>query len=146
VTITPFAYEIRFYWPPYSFSGGLYQPSGSPFAIWRIENPDASVNTYNRLRITETRGSVVTTNDYTYTASAGSWKLDYPGGLREDERAVSFGTNDTTTVVLGYGGARYPTNHLPSYTRTETFTTRVPGGPDQYKVRRVYQQIGRAHV
>jgi RHS repeat-associated protein len=142
VTSNAFAYEIRFYLPSQvgAISNGVHQLSGSAFVTWKIESPDASTNTYNRLRITETRGSDAKTYDYTYTGSPGSWKLDYPGGLREDERTVSTTTNGPS-VILGLGGFRQSPQAIPGFTRTENYTTRVPGGQDQFKVRRVYQRL-----
>ncbi|MEI6395741.1 MAG: hypothetical protein WCT12_32135, partial [Verrucomicrobiota bacterium] len=138
VTDSPFAYEIRFYLPVQvgATTNGVHQVSGSPFVTWKIENPDASTNTYSRVRLSETRGSVVRVYDYIYTASPVSSKLDYPGGLREDECAVSITTNGAPVLfqsIFGQG--------VLGYTRTVTTTTRVPGGPDQFKVRRVYERF-----
>ena len=118
-----FSYEIKYYLPSQVGSqvDGVYQVSGAPFVTWKIQNPDASTDTYNRLRLTETRGTDVKVYDCSYTASTGSWKFDYPGGVREDEVVTTSTANPSgLTVVV-------------------TSTTRVPGGPDQFKVRRVYQ-------
>jgi RHS repeat-associated protein len=139
VTDNAFAYEIRYYLPGQvgGIVGGVRQVSGGPFVTWKIENPDASTNTYNRLRITEMQGSDSRVYDYVYTDSSGSWKLDYPGGIREDECAVSIVTNGASVVfgdLPSQGGEGFP-----GFTRTVTATTRVPGGSDQFKVRRVYE-------
>ena len=82
----------------------------------------------------ERLGSDSSVYNYTYTAAANSWTLDYPGGLREDVRTVSVATNGST-VYLGDIGPG-----ISGYTRTETFETRVPGGADQWKLKRVYEQ------
>jgi YD repeat-containing protein len=134
VTSNAFAYEIRYYLPGQvgAIVGGVHQVSGNPFLTWKIENPDASTNSCNRLRLTEIQGSDARIYDYVYTASNTSWKLDYPGGLREDECVVSTATNGTTVTFGGW-------NELPGFTRTVTATTRVPGGAEQFKVQRVYE-------
>lgn len=130
ITDNSFTYEIRFYlasqYSSLTNSSGLYYPIGSPtpFVTWTIQNPDASTNTYNRVEITETRGSQVNTYMYTYTAATGSWVLDYPASLREDQ---------VTSVMT--------TNSDGSYSRTVTTEIRVPGSADQSKVRRVYQTL-----
>ncbi len=131
ITNNAFSYEIRYYLRSQIGSkvGGIYQLSGSPFVTWKIENPDGSPSTYNRLRITETRAQAAKIYDYTYTASSGSWKLDYPGGLREDEWSSSI------ILLTNILGQTY-------YIRTVTNTVRAPGGPDQFKVRRIYQKFG----
>jgi len=133
VTLDAFCYQIGYYLSSQVGAkvGGVYQLSGSPFVTWKIQNPDASTNTFNSVRITETRGSDVKTYNSVYTASSGSWKLGYPGSLREDEWVVNTVTNGTSVVIQGYT--------KPGYLRTVAVTTRVPGGPDQFKVKRVYQ-------
>ena len=123
VVLNAFSYEIRFYLPSQVVgqADGVYQVSGDSFVTWRIENPDASTNTYNRLRLTEIRGSTVKVYDSVYNTNTCAWTFDYPGGLREDE--VSFiATTNTSSLVL-----------------IVTNTTRIPGGADLLKVRRVYQ-------
>ncbi len=140
VTLDDFSYEIRYYTAAQAGSkvGGVYEPSGSPFVIWKVENPDASTSTFNRVRITETRGSDSREYDYTYTAAGNDWKLDYPGGLREDEWTVTNVVSSDTIVFGGATNAYHAWNIYP-YTRTVTGTVRVPGGPVQYQTKRVYQ-------
>jgi RHS repeat-associated protein len=132
VTNNDFSYEIRYYLFSQrgSMVGGLYGVSGSPFVTWKVENPDASTNTYNRIRFTETRGANVRTYDYTYSGSKTNttWKLDYPGGLREDEWDSAVVTNVDTSG--------------PYYMRYETNVVRVPGGADQFKSLRIYKYLG----
>jgi RHS repeat-associated protein len=131
VTVDPFSYELRYYQPSQFSSttndSGVYTPIGSPtpFVTFKVQNPDASTNTFNRIRITETRGTSVNTYDYTYTAATGTWVIDYPGALRQDQIV--------NTVVTNLDG---------TYTRTVTITVRVPSGADQLKVKRVYQKFG----
>ncbi|HEV2208259.1 MAG TPA: hypothetical protein VG167_05750, partial [Verrucomicrobiae bacterium] len=105
-------------------SSGLYDLIGAPtpFVSWTIANPDASTNTYNRLTVTETRGTDTRIYSYSYDNN-GTWTIDYPGSLREDV---------VSTVIV--------TNSDGTYTRTNTTTIRVPGGSDQFKLQRVYYQ------
>lgn len=139
ITLSAFAYEIRYYLPSQvgSQSGGVYQVTGNPFVTWKVENPDASTNTFNRLRVSETRGSDVKSYDYTYTAAANKWTLDYPGNLRQDEWTAAITTNAPPIYMAGtaQGGS------FPAFYRTVTNMVRQPGGPDLYKVRRVYRQF-----
>ena len=132
VTVSPFAYDLRYY-----LAG---QTSGIPFVTWRIENPDANRNSYNRVRVTETRGSDVKVYNYAYDPSLQSWTLDYPGGARQDECRVVMGNAGSGGILSGWLPAWF-TNGLSGYTRTVTATTRVPGGPDQFTVQRVYQRM-----
>jgi RHS repeat-associated protein len=122
VTDNAFQYELRYYLPSQvgGISGGLYTLSGSPYVTWTVANPDSSLSVYNQLQVTETRDSVSSVYNYTYNATTGSWTLDYPGSLREDE--VSTGVTTNTS-----GATLNVTNEI-----------RVPGGPDQYKAVRYY--------
>jgi RHS repeat-associated protein len=133
VTDSDFSYEIRYYYRSQrgSFNGSVYSVSGSPFVVWKVENPDASTNSFNRIRITETRGTDSKIYDYSFTTTANEniLRLDYPGGLREDEW-------DEATILAAdiYGQT--------NYTRYETNIVRVPAGPDQFKSVKVYQHFG----
>jgi RHS repeat-associated protein len=137
ITNDAFSYDIRYFLSSQVGSkvNGIYQLSGNPtpFVSYRVQNPDASTNVFNRVRVIETRGADSKTYDWTYTAAASTWKLDHPSGLREDEWSVSTVTNGTSVFLDGY--------IMPGYLRTVTQATRVPGGPDQLKTKRVYQMF-----
>ena len=123
VTNNDFAYDLRFFLPSQitSFNGQVYQLSGDPFVTWRVQNPDASTNTFNRLRLTETRGSDVKTSDAILSATTGSWVISAPAGTYEEEiLATSDGQQQTREVVV---------------------TARKPGGTDTFKVRRKYVHL-----
>jgi RHS repeat-associated protein len=110
VTNNPFSYEIRYYLPSQVGSpvSGIYTVSGSPFVTWKVENPDASTTTYNRVRLTETRGSQSWVYDATYTETNKTWKFDWPDGLMEKEVTAvdvdAYGTRQVTTVIRKQGG------------------------------------------
>jgi len=125
-SVTAFKYRIRFYYlnqvGTTKGGDGLYplNDPNNPFVTWTVENPDASTNSYNTLKIAESRPSTAD-NVYTYTYSAldGSWMLDGPGGLREDKW--------TTTIDVGQN------------TRTVISEVRPQGGSDVLKSTRVYK-------
>ena len=135
VTLDAFSYEIRYYLPGQAgtFSGGLYHPSGSPFVTWKIQNPDASLSSFNTLRITETRGSDVKTYESSYTDATQLWNIGYPGGLKQETLTVSIVTNGTSVS--------FPGHNLPGYLRTVTNTVSIPGGAIQSQIKRVYRRF-----
>ena len=101
VTLNAFSYELRFYLPSQvgSLSGGVYSVTGSPFVTWTIQNPDASTNTYNRLQITETRGSDTHQYLYTYNPTNSVWTLTRPDNAQEEiSTAISA---DSSWITLG---------------------------------------------
>jgi RHS repeat-associated protein len=131
ITNSAFSYELQYYLPSqYSSSlngAGLFDRIGSPspFATWRIQNPDASTNSFNTLVVTDIRGTETRVFTHAYSSLSGSWTVTHPGGLRED--VIS-----TTTVPNEDGG----------YYRTVTTATRTPGRSDDLKTRLVYQKFG----
>ena len=89
VVITAFKYDIRFYAPEDAGTKnaeGVYEPTGTPFVVWTIENPDASAETYNRLRVTKTAGTAVTVNEYRWDAASQTWSLTTGNGLRTETK------------------------------------------------------------
>jgi RHS repeat-associated protein len=66
---------------------GLFQPVGSPFALFRVENPTGDVNRTDRVRITTIREGVTHVDEWQYSLGANDWTL------------VS-GTGDEATRVL----------------------------------------------
>jgi RHS repeat-associated protein len=91
VVSNDFRYDIKFYLPG-SFgsqdSYGVYSVSGSPFATITVENPDASTNTYNRLRITESGDFGTRQSEYVWTESSNQWQLATGNGLRKETRVA----------------------------------------------------------
>jgi hypothetical protein len=122
VTNNEFKFELRFYLPSQvgaANEDGTHQLSGSPFVTWTVENPDASQTITNRWRITESRDDTNRVFLYTYEASSNSWKLSWPGNLREDQASIS-----------ANGGAQ---------TREEVGLVRQPGGSVVVKNKRTYK-------
>jgi RHS repeat-associated protein len=122
VVSNAYSYQICYYLPSQvgSLSNGVHQLSGSPFLTWQVTNPDGATAT-NRLQFTKIIGAQASVYECDYTASNGSWKFEYPGGAREDEVDTASSTNADGLFT------------------TVTRTTRVPGGPDQLKIQRVYE-------
>lgn len=75
-------YEIRVYWPENSGSkaGGLYQPTGSPFKVWRVTRTAAD---YTQFRIVEDPAGVNLSNNFTWIAGDSAWTLNRTGVSQE---------------------------------------------------------------
>lgn len=110
------SYEIRFYHigdfaPEVESIGsteiatGHYAPTGLPFSVWKVENPDGgSVN--NRIKISHTQGDGGEV--YVFTSGGGGlWTLDAADGLRTEERTetiLSNGDKQIVRAIRGSGG------------------------------------------
>ena len=109
-TIDAYSYQIAYYslvdkGPKVN---GYYQVLGGavPLKSWTIENPDRSLSVYNRLRITETGGTVTEVHEYAWDAGLGVWSLNQGSGLRIETvaEAVVSGTRVVTgTITNGIG-------------------------------------------
>jgi hypothetical protein len=125
VTINDFKYEARFYYlgDVGSKQGDTYQilNPNNWFVKWTVENPDASTNAYNRLRLTETRGASTKVSEYAYDAGTAAWTLSQPGSLREDHWEI--------------------TQDLANQNRTYTSHVRPPGGNDVLKRSRTFHRF-----
>jgi YD repeat-containing protein len=107
VVSNAFRYDMSFY--PKSAvgpkgQGGYYTFTGAPSVTYIIENPDASTNVYNRLRISKVTGSETNVSEYVNTVEGGTnaWKLATGNGLkRETVNEYSAGgyTNTLRTVT-----------------------------------------------
>ncbi len=105
VALDASTYEVRFYAPGQVGSQAettkIHGVVGSPFVIYRLENPDAASGGASRLRITETRGMVARVAEYGFDAAAGAWSLSTGNGLRRESElvtAVAGGRVKTRTV------------------------------------------------
>ena len=126
VTLNAFSYQLRYYLPSQvgGVSGGVYSVTGSPFVTWTIQNPDASTNTYNRLQITETRGSDTHVYLYTYNSTNPSnsvWTLNRPDNAQEEFSTGFSGDADWLTLNV-------------------TNTVRNPSGTTEFQEIRIYQR------
>jgi len=109
VTIDAYKYEMRFYTTDQigpKDANGIYQPTGSPYKVITIENPDHSATVYNRLRITDSSGKV---DEYIWDPSTNSWTLNNGNGLQLTSVAKSIdpatGDRIEITTVKNPGGA-----------------------------------------
>jgi RHS repeat-associated protein len=69
-----------------------------------VENPDTTGATYNRLKITETRGATSTVHEYEWVDTEQAWVLSLAGGLRKERKESSYDSvlqnrTDTFTVL-----------------------------------------------
>lgn len=103
VTLTPASYELRFYFRDRAGvvgADGFHVPEGVPYLVWRIENPDVSRATSNRLRFTRTVGgeSQVTEVD---ESQPGRRLFSEANGLRITETVETFvGSERVETVTV----------------------------------------------
>ena len=88
VTLDATTFEVRFF--AFAQIGavdpatGEYALSGTPFVSYRIENPDAPLGLNTRLRITETRGNVPRTSEFSHSKATSTWTLGTGDGLRQE--------------------------------------------------------------
>jgi len=120
VTLSPHKYEIRFYYAADAGtkSGDYYQPSGSPYKIWKIEDPDEGTGNNYRLHVTETIDAKEILHEYTYVPAHANWTL-VSAGLKEVGRKEATVNGD----------------------RVETYWVATPGGADTYRRDQVYHEF-----
>lgn len=93
VVLSDFAYDIRFYHREQvgaepDPTTGLYSVSGDPYTIGTIENPNASSDDVNTLRITETTASSSSVDEFLWSGdNAEILELSSGGGLRRESRS-----------------------------------------------------------
>lgn len=84
VELDDFSYEIRYYRPEDmgARDGDFYtvNEAAEPFSLWRVENPDKSLEVYNRLTISEIDGTEIKTYEYIRDEDSGEWSLGKDGG------------------------------------------------------------------
>jgi RHS repeat-associated protein len=124
VVLSNYAYELRYYAPAQlgaKDAQGFFSVTGTPFTVVKIENPDASPSTFNRLRVTGTRGGVTEVATYTYDSATSGWAL---------QRVV-----DGNTVT----DTRSSTFDAPTNRRTETHVIQDEGGRTVLNERNTYE-------
>lgn len=105
VTLSASSYEIRFHALANVGTAdpvtGVYSLSGTPFAVYRIEDPTPATPGLG-LRITEIRGSLIKVIAYTRDATTGALTLSTGNGLRREtmQETVGSNTRSTLTTVL----------------------------------------------
>lgn len=101
VSLDASSYEVRFYDNAAVGAAdpttGIYALSGSPFVTYKFENPDVAQAT--RLKITETRGSIVRVSQFGYDAVTSTWSLDRGNGLRKEATVVAVNGADRTETT-----------------------------------------------
>ena len=100
VVSNDFCYFINFYSPTNFTSstvGGLYVPTGPPYTTYIIQNPDASTNVYNRIKINQSGILGSHEYDYTWDTASQQWSLATGGGLSVETRTKTW---DSTSTFL----------------------------------------------
>jgi len=86
--LSDFAYEISLYHPA-DFADLQTGPTGDPFAVWRVENPDTTGTNFNQLNIVETADGNTVTNAYVWSETDQGWTLVSGNGLRKESKSVA---------------------------------------------------------
>ena len=89
VIIDEYSYEIRIYAPENAGSKnaqGLYEPQGSPFELWTIENPLRSDTNFDNVRITQTVAGTAYIYDWKYVEASNAWTVTSGAGLRKSSK------------------------------------------------------------
>lgn len=117
VALDIFSYELRFYSRDNVGSrgtDGLYQTAGSPYRTLRIENPDRSTSTFNRLRVSDPGDASKPPTLYVYTAATNTWALTQGSGS-------ALSTETHSVRVDGPTGDRIETHSVLNADGQETF-------------------------
>ncbi|MFO7607499.1 MAG: DUF2235 domain-containing protein [Desulfurivibrionaceae bacterium] len=107
VTNSEYSYDLNFYSGSDITSvmedGGYVVPStAQPIVSWRVENPLASDTDFNRLRLTEMRGSQEKITEYEWLPASQTWSLIRDGGRVVESRQWSTDAqgNKVETVLV----------------------------------------------
>ncbi|HEV2208262.1 MAG TPA: RHS repeat-associated core domain-containing protein [Verrucomicrobiae bacterium] len=105
VVISGYEYHLDCYYstqftPPLGGIGPYQINSGAtPFVTWDVQNPDGA-SAFNRLFITEIRGSNQRQFQYTFNSSTWQWNLTLPDGQTSHSTSLTRGTDSTLTNYL----------------------------------------------
>lgn len=129
-----FRYDINFYRPD-DITGrknGFYETnlSAVPFVVWRIENPDASSNLYNRLKITEFKDNTTKASEYIWDEDQSTWSLSKGNGLLIETREEEWDATSNSRVVTHM--VKDGSNKVAS--RIQTTYHEFPWGEETIKV------------
>lgn len=100
VTENLISYEIRFY-PPSQVGNkvdGVYQATGEPYAVVRVENPNPGTNT--EVAVTKTIGGVSYKTLYRYSHASEGWVMYSPGNLSVDSKTTTYDYSNTVRTVM----------------------------------------------
>jgi len=130
VTNSPYQFNVRLFSASNkgtTNSGGIYQPTNSPFKTLTFQNPDGITN-YNRLWLQTVEGNVTNLYQYIYdtnsTRYSNAWQLVYPSNLRREVLSTIWRSD------WGW--------------RTNLYSVYAPGSPDvlAYQDQKLYQDFG----
>ncbi|NNG00201.1 MAG: RHS repeat protein [Desulfobacteraceae bacterium] len=100
-----FSYTIKYYHPQAkgALVDGIYETiaDAQPFESWSIENPDASPDIYNRLRIIENKGAETKIHEFVYDAPTQTWTLSKANGvvIKSKSEQVVAGDRISTELI-----------------------------------------------
>jgi len=103
VVIGEAAYEVRFH--PISDAGepdaatGLSAPSGAPYLVYRIENPNPAAS--DQLRVSRIKGEKIRVAEYSQDSETGAWTFATGNGLRQESVEVEdLGDGRIETIAI----------------------------------------------
>ena len=120
VIVDEYGYEIRMYYTAnrgQKNAQGVYEPTGTPFATFKIENPTRDVNQLNQIRITSIKGSETKVSEWTYSENAKAWDLTRGTGEDQQTIAKTITDVDATDKVLVWDTFNH--NNELVYTKSE---------------------------
>ena len=97
---------------------GLYVPTGSPYTVISVSNPDASLSIFNRLRITNVTDSNTNVMDFAYNSSLNQWSLSTGGGLRQEAHTSTWDVSNTLrteTVTITNNSSQLAYKEINTY-------------------------------
>jgi RHS repeat-associated protein len=98
VVLDELSYEVRLYRIEdrgLKNSSGIYEPVGTPFVKFKVENPTGNPNTLSSVRITTTKGNRVDVGEWNYSESAKAWS--FTEGTGSDAVTVNKTITELTT-------------------------------------------------
>jgi hypothetical protein len=103
VVIDDYGYEIQFYTPENvgtkNATTGLYEPTGTPYKVWKIENPQLDDSKLDKVRITESVNGTDYVQDWEYNEAVKDWELTDGGGLRKATKTIMWNDNETLNYI-----------------------------------------------
>ncbi|MBA4387216.1 MAG: hypothetical protein C0404_04490 [Verrucomicrobia bacterium] len=102
VALDNFKYEIRYYLTDQiggMTTGGVYSLSGAPFVKYLVENPYASTNQYDKLRISRIIDAETNVSEFAWIQASGTWTLSRGNGLSAETQVETYDVPSSSRLV-----------------------------------------------
>ena len=102
IVLSDEAYVINYY--TYENIGtkdadGYYQPIGTPYKTFKLENIDPNPDSYNNIKVTETYGDKSWVIEYSYSDAFEQWEMVKGDGLRKETKYLASSDGDTEVFI-----------------------------------------------